>query len=365
MPKKTGSTANNNIEVILEPQNLVRIPLDVISETKERFDCCMDSIGLSFLVQNESLLKAITELKSRNISSRFITQVTTENKRYCNLLMKYSEVFHNDMVKGNFLIVDGTKYLFYVMDDDHRETHNIIQLFHTRVKSFVDTQQYLFDNLCTKSIPAKEKIREIGRGIKGNFTDVIQSPSEIQKIAKELMESSASEILLLFSTTNSFYRAEYSGMLNAVWEASERGVTVKMLIQTAADDDNNNQLTETIERAIKQKNLPVNVQYIVKPLETKITTLVIDQAVSLAIEVNDDTKKTFDESTGVAIYSNNELNVSSSLTIFETLWIQSEFDKQNKIKQAYFQMFKGFELKDEFYTRRWSFEQQQTKKNNK
>ena len=36
--------------------------------------------------------------------------------------------------------------------------------------------------------------------------------------------------------------------------------------------------------------------------------------------------------------------------------------KQNKIKQAYFQMFKGFELKDELYIRRWSFEQQQQTK---
>ncbi len=46
------------------------------------------------------------------------------------------------------------------------------------------------------------------------------------------------------------------------------------------------------------------------------------------------------------------------MTIFETLWVQSELDKQNKIKQAYFQMFKGLELKDETYTRRWSFEQE-------
>jgi len=39
------------------------------------------------------------------------------------------------------------------------------------------------------------------------------------------------------------------------------------------------------------------------------------------------------------------------------LWIQSELDKQNKIKQAYFQMFKGLNLKDEIYTRKWSFNQ--------
>jgi hypothetical protein len=148
-------------------------------------------------------------------------------------------------------------------------------------------------------------------------------------------------------------------MLNSLWEASERGVTVKLLIQGAEDD---NRLKEIIHKTVMQKNSLINVQCITRQLETKITTLVIDQAVSLAIEINDDTKKTFEESTGIAIYSNDELKVASSITIFETLWIQSEFDKQNKIKQAYFQMFKGFELKDEVYIRRWSFEQQQQTK---
>ena len=85
-------------------------------------------------------------------------------------------------------------------------------------------------------------------------------------------------------------------------------------------------------------------------------TIVVDQATSMAIEINDDTKKTFEEASGPAIYSNSELTVSSCMSIFETLWIQSEFDKQNKIKQAYFQMFKGLELKDEPNWRQSSFE---------
>ena len=74
----------------------------------------------------------------------------------------------------------------------------------------------------------------------------------------------------------------------------------------------------------------------------------------MAIEINDDTKRTFQEAAGIAIYSNNESTVSSCLSIFETLWIQSEFDKQKKVKQAYFRMFKDFSLKDEIYTRHWS-----------
>jgi hypothetical protein len=88
---------------------------------------------------------------------------------------------------------------------------------------------------------------------------------------------------------------------------------------------------------------------------------VVDQTTSVAIEINDDTKKTFEEASGPAIYSNSELTVSSCMSIFETLWIQSEFDKQNKIKQAYFKMFQGLEPKDESYMRRWSSEQDKEK----
>jgi two-component system, OmpR family, sensor histidine kinase VicK len=274
--------------------------------------------------------------------------------------MKHNEVFHSDRIKGNFLIVDGIKYLCCVMGEgDFEGKQNVQQLLYTELNPLVDTQQYLFDNICSHSVPAKEKIREIGRGINGDFIEIIQTPSEIQKIATELMDSATYEILLLFPTTNSFYRAEYSGMLNSVWEASQRGVLVKMLIQGTEEND---KLREIVQKVIRQGNPPVSLQYIAKPLETKISTLVIDQAVSLAIEIKDDTKITFEESTGIAIYSNSESKISSSLTIFETLWIQSEIDIQNKVKQAYFQKFKGFQFKDELYTRRWSFDQQKSKR---
>lgn len=355
MSKDTRSA--DNMKVIYRPESFRGGGLfEIISATKERVECCMDYRGLSFLAADKSLWNTITGLIDKGIKSRFVTEITQDNTHYCNRLMKYSnQVFHDDRVKGNFLIVDGIKYLCYVI-----EGGQIKPVLYNEVKPFVETQQYLFDNLCDKAIPAKEKIREIGRGIRGNFIDTIRNPSEIQKIAVDILDSATYEILLLFSTINSFYRAEYGGILNSLWQASERGVMIKILIQ--AEDDN--QLRETIQKRIRQKRLPINVQYITKPLQSKIATLVIDQAVSLAIEVNDDAKKTFDESIGLAIYSNNESTVSSCISIFETLWIQSEFDKQNKVKQAYFQMFKGLELKDEFYDRRWSFEQTKKKKEN-
>ncbi len=56
------------------------------------------------------------------------------------------------------------------------------QLFHTTVRSFVDIQQYLFDNLCNKAISAKERIKEIERGLRHDFADTITEPAEIRKI---------------------------------------------------------------------------------------------------------------------------------------------------------------------------------------
>src|ERR671919_1927354 len=351
---------STNFEIISKPNTIIETTVKTISEANETFDYCLDSKGLSYFMDCEPIWNSIITLKSKEIKPRLVTEITTKNVRDSNLNMKFSNVFHSDNIKGNFLIVDGTKYLCFLMNENRYTGQQLVkQLFFTQLKPFVDSQQYLFDNLCNHSILAKEKIREIGRGINGDFVDIIRIPSEIHKIAVELINSSTYEILLLFSTTNSFYRTEYSGMLNSVWEASQRGVNVKMLIQGTEED---NKLKEIVNRVIRQRNLPVNLQYIAKPLEARISTLVIDQAVSLAIEVKDDEKLTFEESTGIAIYSNSESKISSSLTIFETLWIQSEIDIQNKVKQAYFQMFKGFELRDEFYTRRWSFEQQRTKR---
>jgi hypothetical protein len=354
VPKDTHSA--DSTKVIHQPEILSKGLLEIISGANETVDFCIDYRALTFLVANKPLWKAITEMIAKGTRSRFITEITQQNVNYCNLLMKHSsEVFHDEKVKGNFLIADGRKYLCYAIQNEEKQI--IKPILFTEVKPFIDTQQYLFDNLCNRSIPAKEKIREIGRGIRGDFIDTIRNPSEIQKIAIELIDSATYEILVLFSTINSFYRAEYAGMLNTLWQASERGVTIKILIQA----EDNNQLRETIQKRIRQNRLPINIQYITKPLQSKIATLVIDQAVSLAIEVNDDTKKIFDESVGIGIYSNNESTVSSCISIFETLWIQSEFDKQNKVKQAYFKMFKGFELKNEVYDRRWSFGQTTTK----
>jgi two-component system sensor histidine kinase VicK len=346
------------IEIQHASEDIAKLPLEIISNIKESFDCCVDLNEVAQITENEKLWNAIKGLKNKGIRVRFVTGINEGNISSCRQLMKCGEVFHNDKVKGNFQIADGMNYLCYIMENeskDSRKQQQEQQLFHTETKSFVDIQQYLFDNLCNNATPAKEKIKEIERGIRNDISDTINEPAEIRKIVNNQLMSARDEILLLFSTANSFYRAKYGGMLNLLRQVP-KDVIIKMLIQAGDDLEK-----DTIQEEIRQSHGQIRVQYITKPLQTKIVTVVVDQTTSVAIEINDDTKKTFEEASGPAIYSNSELTVSSCMSIFETLWIQSEFDKQNKIKQAYFKMFQGLQLKDESYVRRWAFEQEKEK----
>jgi len=347
--------SSSQIEIQYDNTDVAKLLLKIISNIKESFDCCIDYEGRAILT--EKLLDTLEALNNEGVMVRFVTAVNEGNISFCRKLMKYGEVFHNDSVKGNFQIVDRNDYLCYISENEGPVSGQELrwQLFHTNTKSFVDIQQYLFDNLCNKATPAREKIKEIERGIRIEFTDTIIHPAQIREILTKLLLSAKDEVLLLFSTTNTFYRAKSSGLLNSLLQLSN-DVTVRLLVQIE-----NNIHKDSIQDEIKQSHGQIFVQYVAKPITTRIVTVVVDRATSLAIEINDDAKKTFEEASGTAIYSNNALTVSSCISIFETLWIQSELDKQNKIKQAYFQMFKGLELKGESYSRRWSFEQKKEK----
>ena len=202
--------------------------------------------------------------------------------------------------------------------------------------------------MITVIVLVREKIKEIELGLDKEFVETIKEPSEIKHLVHNLLKSATYEILILFSTANSFNRAKNENVIQILKNAVNRGVNVRILVPA------DNHITEEIpEKKLRQKQKQIYIQYITKPLQTNITTMIIDQAISLSIEINDDAKKTFEDAVGQATYSNSESAVSSSASIFESLWIQSELDKQNKIKQVYFQVFKGYGLKDEVYKRKW------------
>ena len=71
-----------------------------------------------------------------------------------------------------------------------------------------------------------------------------------------------------------------------------------------------------------------------------------DKKYLLIIEVKDDTKDTFEDATGFAIYSTSRPTIQSYISIFETLWIQTEM--YENIRLANEKLVESEELEREF-----------------
>jgi hypothetical protein len=89
--------------------------------------------------------------------------------------MKLVELRHLDEVKGNFGMHDGK---YYRADAAVIEEKLPPYLIVSNVKIFVEQQQYFFDMLWRKIIPAKQRINEIEEDLKREFIETIQDSEE-------------------------------------------------------------------------------------------------------------------------------------------------------------------------------------------
>lgn len=182
-------------------------------------------------------------------------------------------------------------------------------------------QQFISDPFWNRAIPTEQEIREIEKetGLdKSNTVQLIRDPVKIQKIALEIGKAARDEILIIFSTANAFYRQVKLGAIQSLKEVvEERGIKIRMLIPKE----------ESIEESVqilKQQHRKIDIRYIEPGLQTQVTVLVVDRRSSLIVELKDDTKESSYEVMGFGTYSNKKATVLSYVSIFESLWKQSE-----------------------------------------
>jgi hypothetical protein len=175
----------DQIELFDVEENIVALSLEMIACVKHAFDCCLNLHGLHFFLRNQLLRDAILKVNSKGVRLRFVTDLTEETTSISTQIMKFGELFHKDGIKGNFLLLDGARYLHYISKSERQKTKLLV----TSIKSFVDSQQYLFDTLCNTAIPGKDKIKNLVRGTRKGFTDNVHDPSEIKKIIGNLITS--------------------------------------------------------------------------------------------------------------------------------------------------------------------------------
>jgi hypothetical protein len=234
--------------------------------------------------------------------------------QYVKKLMKTAEIRHLDDIKGNFGLVDDNWYYASAQSD---EKTGITRQIFANIKDFVEQQQLFFNTLWKKAIPAKQRIKEIEENLKREFIETIQDSEETSSLISKVLSSATEEILIIFSHAKTLRQYEKKGILDLLKGRSADEIAVRILI--GAD----HQIEEkTIESLKECKN--IELRYLLKSIQTKLTTIIIDGQLSLVIEEKED-----EDAIGLATYSNSESTVLSYASIFENLWIQSEMINDN------------------------------------
>lgn len=306
------------IELLNSPEDVIKLVLRLSPKVRNSLDGCFDYTGPSIQVETKPVWKEIIKLYKRGVRLRFITEVTSKNIHYCKEMMKYVEVRHLEAVKGNFGIQDGQHYLGHIIQKEGEPPR---QLFHVSIKGFVKQQQYLFDNLWSKAIPAEQRIVEIEEGVIPDVLEILKDPTDIISIGSRLVMAAKDEILIIFHTANALLRQERAGGMNLLIEKATRYKThVKILVPIE------DKITDIIKR-LDQIN-GIQILNIEPTMQTRMTILVVDRTYSLVVELKDDTKDDIKEAIGLATYSNSKSTVLSYVSIFDTLWKQSELREE-------------------------------------
>jgi hypothetical protein len=329
---------------VLRDQQARETFFGVLSEANESIEIVVEA-GFSISPGYEEILQKIRDRKNPLVKARLISTLTAENLTIFGEV-RQMETRHLDHVQGNFAIFDRRNYFAFLSDSINTQA----RILHISNDSFLRIQEYLFDSLWSGAVTIRERTKELGLHVP-EFTRTISEPSEVSELINRLVMSARSELLVLCSTSNAFIALGESGILDLCQKANLRGVDVKILVHTQT-----NEVKDLIKSLLKEKFKRLSVQFMRKALQTRIVTIVVDKIEFAAIQINDESSQDFQKLVKACTYSNNELNLTSAISLLQSLWIQSELDNQNVIKQVYFQMFKGFKLQDETYKRNWSFE---------
>jgi len=328
-PDRTGTAIT---EVSYGIENAVKLFSRVISGADTSIDICDDDIISHTSTSHKAIERRVLEIGAK---LRYITEIKKDNIKHCKELMKIGQVRHIDGIKTNFVVTDTE----YTSSAIVQQVHAHPEIVYSNVKSIIDQQQYLFENLWNKAIPAEHKLSEIEEGVEVEKTHVIQDPQSIKKLFVDIVKSAQHEVLLILPTVNAFLREHRIGIIQLLMRAAkERSLKVRILTPTNDVTDNilkNTMLSPQEEEKRKKQDFDFNLRSInISSEETAVSTVtivVVDKKESLVFEKTDDTKVDFIEAIGRATYSNSKPTVTSYISIFKSLWKQVDLYEQLKV----------------------------------
>jgi two-component system, OmpR family, sensor histidine kinase VicK len=296
-------------EILTDPEGIDRVIHQTFSNISHDYGTCIDASGPAVVMSIESMKKRLIVAHARGVKIRFVTEITKDNLPYCKqMMMQLGEMRHLDEVQGNFGVSE-TEYLASATLDKEKV---VPLLIYSNVKQIVKQQQYVFQTLWNKAIPAEQRIEEIERGKEHEFLEVCADRREAASVYSQFAELIRSEALLVLPNSKSLQHEYDLGILHKLVDAAvKRKAVVRILCPL---DSENAKIAEWLSdkggSAIQLLNGD----------GTDSTILVVDGKLLFRAEYRSDQAGKFTDAIGYAVYSNSKPTVNSFKSFFEMLW---------------------------------------------
>jgi two-component system sensor histidine kinase VicK len=295
-------------EVLTNPESIDRVIHQTFSNISHNYGTCIDASGPAVVMSIESMKKRLIVAHARGVKIRFVTEITTDNLPFCKQMMELGEMRHLDGVQGNFGVSE-TEYLASATLDKEKV---VPVLIYSNVKQIVKQQQYVFQTLWNKAIPAHQRIEEIELGKEHEFLEVCSDRREAASVYSQFAELVKSEALLILPNSKALQLEYDLGTLHKLVDAAAKRKAIIRIICPL--DDKNAKIAEWLS----DKGGPT-IQ-LLNGDGTDSTILVVDGKLLFRAEYRSDQAEKFPDAIGYAVYSNSKPTVNSFKSFFEMLW---------------------------------------------
>jgi hypothetical protein len=303
-------------EVLYGTDKVISEELQFFYKTKRQIDICMELTRPPLAIGIESMKRSFVDAKSRGVKLRYLTEITDANISYCKELMSIvGEVRHLDGIKGNFMVSE-MEYL--APATSHEEAKLAALIIYSSVREIVEHQQYAFETLWNKSMPAEKRIRELEEGITTHYqTRVIEDPDDVIKEISRLIANSNELSTCLISGGLQYSYNHFFEVRKKLLEKQKKGEHKGIRYISNITQDNAKFAKLFLEAGIRMrhvKNLP--------PLSFGVS----DKEIAATIE-----KMEGGRMVQSLLVSNDPAYVDHFHSIFEDLWTRG-IDAGDRIK---------------------------------
>ena len=220
-----------------------------------------------------------------------------------------------------------------------KEGRMVTNLLSSNDPLYRDHYSTIFKELWKTGIDAKSRIKDIEEG-RYISVDIMPNPKETMRFVSELNKSAKKEILVLLSSENGFIRTERNGGFSLLNKLASKGIIVKVLIPSKFINE------DKVIDQIKSKYHFIEFRNLQFSLQMVIGITIVDREKSMIFEIKDDTKDSFRYTLGLSIFIEGKSTALSYVSIFDSLWKQTELYEQ--LKEAFVRLQMHEKMQKEF-----------------